>query len=207
VPEPPSPSPRHGEGREAAQRQRAGGTPDFDGVLAAAQANAGWAFKRLFEGYAPAVLGYLRSQGASDPDGMTNEVFFAAFRALQRFQGDEARFRSWLFTITYNRVIDDRRKQARQVARTSRSPTEAVMPPGGNVEDEAITLLANSEVRVLLDHLTPDQRNVLLLRIVGDLTVAQVASVLGKPQGAVKALQRRALGALARIIESEGVPL
>jgi RNA polymerase sigma-70 factor (ECF subfamily) len=176
-------------------------------VLAAAQASAGWAYKQLFEGFAPAVLGYLRSQGASDADGMTNELFFGAFRALHRFEGDEARFRSWLFTIAHNRVIDDRRKQARQVARSSRSPTDAVMPPGGNVEDEALALLADREVRVLLDHLTPDQRNVLLLRIVGDLTVAQVAQVLGKPQGAVKALQRRALGALARIVESQGVSL
>lgn len=181
--------------------------PDFDGVLAAARANAGWAFKRLFDSFAPAVVGYVRSQGASDPDGMTNDVFFAAFRGLHRFEGDEVRFRSWLFTITHNRVIDDRRKQAREVPRTSRSPSEVVMPPGGNVEDEALALLADREIRLLLDHLTPDQRNVLLLRIIGDLTVAQVAQVLGKQLGAVKALQRRALGALARILESEGVPL
>lgn len=193
MPKPPSPATRLGS--------------DFDGVLAAAQANAGWAFKVLFDAFAPAVLGYVQSQGASDPDGMTNEVFFAAFRALRRFEGDEARFRSWLFTITHNRVIDDRRKQAREVPRTSKSPSEVVMPPGGNVEDEALALLADQEIRLLLDQLTSDQRNVLLLRIVGDLTVGQVAHVLDKQLGAVKALQRRALGALARVLESEGVPL
>jgi RNA polymerase sigma-70 factor (ECF subfamily) len=179
---------------------------DFDGVLSAAQANAGWAFKLLFDTFAPAVVGYVRSQGASDADGLTNEIFFAAFRALARFRGDEAKFRSWLFTITHNRVIDDRRKQARELPRADRTPTDELLP-GGNVEDEALARLVDGEVRELLDRLTTDQRNVLLLRIVGDLTIAQAAQVLDKPPGAVKALQRRALAAIQRLLEPEGVSL
>ena len=190
MPEPPSPPTRLGHA--------------FDGVLSAAQANAGWAFKLLFDAFAPTVAGYARSQGATDPDGLTNEIFFAAFRALHRFRGDEARFRSWLFTITHNRVIDDRRKQAREVPRSSTTPAEEAIA-GGNVEEEALARLINGELRALLDRLTRDQRNVLLLRIVGDLTIAQVAQVVDKPPGAVRALQRRALAAIQRRLELEGV--
>jgi RNA polymerase sigma-70 factor (ECF subfamily) len=62
-------------------------------------------------------------------------------------------------------------------------------------------------VHELLAELTPDQRDVLLLRVVADLTVEQVAEVVGKPAGAVKALQRRGLAALRRLVEAEGVPL
>ena len=67
--------------------------------------------------------------------------------------------------------------------------------------------LGSARVHELLAELTPDQRDVMLLRVVADLTVEQVAEVVGKPPGAVKALQRRALAALRRLVEAEGVPL
>jgi RNA polymerase sigma-70 factor (ECF subfamily) len=179
----------------------------FDAVLHAAQANAGWAFKLLHDAFAPAIAGYVRSQGGSDAEGMTNEILFAAFRALHRFRGDEAQFRSWLFTIAHNRVIDDRRRQAREVPRSTMVSAHDVMVAGGDVEDEALARIADGETRALLDRLTPDQRNVLLLRVVGDLTIRQAAQVLGKPPGAVKALQRRALAALQRQFSLKGVSL
>jgi RNA polymerase sigma-70 factor (ECF subfamily) len=62
-------------------------------------------------------------------------------------------------------------------------------------------------VRAVLDRLVPDQREVLLLRILGDLTVEQVAGLVGKSPGAVKALQRRGLAAAEKIVRAEGVPL
>jgi RNA polymerase sigma factor (sigma-70 family) len=179
----------------------------FDAVLRAAQANAGWAFKLLHDAFAPGVASYVRSQGASDAEGMTNEILFAAFRSLGRFRGDEGRFQSWLFTIAHNRVIDERRRRSREVPRIIGISPEDVMVSGGNAEDEAVARIAEHEMRALLDRLTPDQRNVLLLRIVGDLTVAQVSAVLDKPPSAVKALQRRALAALHRQLLLQGVSL
>jgi RNA polymerase sigma-70 factor (ECF subfamily) len=59
----------------------------------------------------------------------------------------------------------------------------------------------------LCAELSDDQREVLILRIVGDLTVEQVSLIVGKSVGAVKALQRRALTSLRRRVEREGVPL
>jgi RNA polymerase sigma-70 factor (ECF subfamily) len=67
--------------------------------------------------------------------------------------------------------------------------------------------LADERVRRLCCSLAPDQRDVLLLRIVADMTIDEVASALGKTSGACKALQRRGLVALRKIFEHEGVPL
>jgi RNA polymerase sigma-70 factor (ECF subfamily) len=78
---------------------------------------------------------------------------------------------------------------------------------GGDVETDALRSLAGERVQQICAGLVPDQRDVLLLRIVGDLTVDQVAEVLGKSPGAVKQLQRRAFEAVRRRLDREGVTL
>jgi len=178
----------------------------FDGVLAAAQAGAGWAFERLWQAYAAAVAGYLRVQGAAEPDDLTSEVFLGAFRSVGGFAGDEAAFRSWLFTIAHRRLLDARRAAGRrpQMAALDHALPAAAEP---GVDAEVLRRLATERVRGLCDRLVPDQRDVLLLRLVGGFTVEEVAVALGKSAGAVKALQRRGLLALEKILQREGVPL
>ncbi len=77
----------------------------------------------------------------------------------------------------------------------------------GDVEDDALRAMAEERVRTLCAPLPAGQRDVLLLRLVADLTVEQVAKALGRTPGAVKALQRRGLAALRQVLEQEGVPL
>jgi RNA polymerase sigma factor (sigma-70 family) len=178
----------------------------FDGVLAAAQAGAGWAAERLWTSLAPAVAGYLRAQGAAEADDLTSEVFLGAFRSLGSFSGSEEQFRSWVFTIAHRRLTDERRRAARRpVAAVAVEPEDGA--PGPSAEEEALRRLSGARVRELCDRLVPDQRDVLLLRLVGGMTVEEVAAALGKSEGAVKALQRRALIALRKILAREGVPL
>jgi RNA polymerase sigma factor (sigma-70 family) len=178
----------------------------FDRVLDAARANAPWAYRRLYESLAGPVSGYLRGQGARDVEDLTSEVFLGVFRRLGTFEGDEAAFRSWVFTIAHRRLTDERRSRARrpEPASLDERPGEVV---GGDVEQEVLDRLGAEGVHRLLDRLSDDQRDVLLLRVVGDLTVDQVAEATGKRPGAVKALQRRGLNALRKIIADEGVPL
>jgi RNA polymerase sigma-70 factor (ECF subfamily) len=182
--------------------------PGFEQVLAAAREGAGWAFSRLYEDLAATVAGYARAQGAGDPDDLTSEVFLAAFTTLTSFAGNEAQFRSWVFTIAHRRIIDDRR------ARTRRPPPQSLdAHPGraddGRVarpaEDEAFEALGMDRVREVLAKLAPDQRDVIALRVIADLPVDDVAAALGKQPGAVKALQRRALASLRRHLAAEGV--
>ena len=82
----------------------------FDRVLAAARTDAGWAYERLYRDLSPSVCGYFRVQGAREPEDLTSEVFLGAFRGLGGFSGDEAQFRSWVFTIAHRRLTDERRR-------------------------------------------------------------------------------------------------
>ncbi|MDP1805172.1 MAG: sigma-70 family RNA polymerase sigma factor, partial [Acidimicrobiales bacterium] len=103
-------------------------------MLSAAQADAPWAYERLYRSLSPSICGYLRIQGAADPEDLTSEVFLGAFRGLGSFAGDEDRFRSWVFTIAHRRLTDERR------ARSCRPAiADAALPDwaAGNVEEEA----------------------------------------------------------------------
>jgi RNA polymerase sigma factor (sigma-70 family) len=167
----------------------------FPDLLGAAQADAGWAYERLYRAFAPAVLGYLRTLGVEDPEATTNEVLLRAFTNIGRFHGDEAGFRSWIFAIAHNAALDDRRRRSRRPAAADAEVPDAAVAAA---EETALEHVGTDEVLALLDGLSTDQRDVLVLRLVGDLTVEQVAQVLDKRVGAVKALQRRGLAALRR---------
>ena len=179
----------------------------FEQILAAAQTGAGWAAERLWTSLAPAVAGYLRVQGADEPDDLTSEVFLGVFRSLPSFSGTEEQFRSWVFTIAHRRLVDERRRAARRPLLSGLDTAKGDGSVGHSAEHEAVQRLGSEQVRRLCERLVPDQRDVLLLRLVGGLTVDEVAAALGKSSGAVKALQRRALGALRKIVDIEGVPL
>ena len=180
---------------------------ELHGVLDAAQSGAGWALESLYRNLAPAVAGYLRVQGAQEPEDLTNEVFVRVFRDVGSFSGSDAQFRSWVFSIAHARLIDDRRRRARR-ARLTMVEIDTVEPPAtDDVERDVLRSLAEDRVRELCARVAPDQRDVLLLRVVGDLSLEQTAAVLAKTVGAVKALQRRGLAALRRELEREGVSL
>jgi RNA polymerase sigma-70 factor (ECF subfamily) len=166
-----------------------------------ARAGCPRAFERIYVALAGQVASYLRWHRASDPDGLTNDVFLQVHRNLDRFEGDVSGFRSWLFTIAHHRMIDDRRRANRQpsVQREIDDDDDLGL---GNVEEDAFAALAHDEVRDLLAVLSPDQRDVVLLRIVADLSVEQVARLTGRREGAVKALQHRALAALRRHLDA-----
>jgi RNA polymerase sigma-70 factor (ECF subfamily) len=168
----------------------------FDPVLAAARLGEAWAFRRLFEWLGRPIAGYLRGAGVEDPDGSANEVFLRIFGAIDRFEGTEGRFRSWAFSIAHNLVIDERRKRSR---RPATSPLDAAVEPTVEGADDAVLVaLGDERVQAMLAGLAPDQRDVVLLRIVADLSIEDTAAALGKSPGAVKALQHRAIATLRR---------
>ena len=178
----------------------------FDSVLQASRTGAPWALERLYQVMSPAVLGYLRVQGAADPEDLTNEVFLGVFRRITSFDGSEDAFRSWVFTIAHSRLIDDRRRADRrpQIADDVHERPERA---GGDVEHDAMERLSSQRVQALCEQLVPDQRDVLLLRLMAGLTVEAIADALGKSEGAVKALQRRGLANLRKILERDPVSL
>jgi len=185
----------------------------FDDVLAAAQAGAGWAFEVLYRDLSPAVTGYLRLHGAAEPDDLASETFIGVFTGLAGFRGDEEALRAWVFTIAHRRLVDDWRRRSRR-PQIADDPGDLTEQCGGDVEDDVLLRIGAQTVHELCAGLPTDQRSVLLLRILADLTVEQVAQVLDRSVGSVKALQRRGLRNLRDHIEAapektsrQGVPL
>jgi RNA polymerase sigma factor (sigma-70 family) len=176
--------------------------PGVAGLVEEARTGSAVAFEQLYRTMAGQVSSYLRWHRASDPDGLTNDVFVQVHRNLDGFSGDEQGFRSWVFTIAHHRMIDDRRRANRQPRVDGEVGVEEHMGTG-DVEDDVLAWLAHDRVRDLLAVLSRDQRDVVLLRIVADLSVEDVARMLGKREGAVKALQHRALNALRRHIDRQ----
>lgn len=166
---------------------------DLDPLVDAARAGGHWAFARLWEDLAPVVASYLRGRGVREVDDVTSEVFLAAFRGIGRFHGDGAAFRAWLFTIAHHKAADTfRRHSSRDVLMESLE--DGRVEP--SAEESALARLDDAAAIGRLAVLTDDQRAVVLLRVVGDLSLAETAQVLGRPVGAVKALQHRALARL-----------
>lgn len=148
----------------------------------------------------------MRARGVTDPEETTGEVFLAVVRALPDFSGGERDFRAWIFTIAHRRLVDDlRRRHRRPLLVAPADVIERIAGAGGDVCEDAETRLADASVRAAIDQLPPDQRAVVLLRIIGDLTIDEIASAVGKRPGAVKALQRRGLCRLQRAYPFEPV--
>src|SRR3954464_7037597 len=182
------------------------GEEQFTGRLAAARAGDQGAWKEIFDGLAPIVLGYLRANGAPDPEDVLGETFLQVARDISKFDGDEPGFRSWVFTIAHHRLIDARRHSARRPVELSPEPPEPE-EPADDAANEALARIGTARVRLILGELSEDQRAVLLLRFVADMSVEDVARAVGKRPGAVKALQRRGLAAVKRLLTRRGVSL
>lgn len=164
------------------------GSLGFTGVV-----DAGDVYRRL----APAVLGYLRSQRAPEPEDLLGEVFLHVARSLPRFRGDEGEdLRRWVFTIARNRLIDDARRRARRPRAADHAPPERAAPSA----DEAI----DEELLAAIAALTPPQREVVALRFVADLPLEDVAKITRRSVAAVKSLQHRALDDLVRTLGGPG---
>jgi RNA polymerase sigma factor (sigma-70 family) len=178
----------------------------FPEVLAAARTGAAWAFEVLYRDLAPPVTGYLRLHGALEPDDLASETFIGLFTGLSAFDGDEGALRSWVFTIAHRRLVDDWRRRSRRPQLTGSDDDLLGTTPGGDVEDDALAALSSGAVHDLCAALPDDQRAVILMRIVGDLSIEQVADAMDRSVGAVKALQRRGLLTLRSELERTGVP-
>jgi RNA polymerase sigma-70 factor (ECF subfamily) len=179
--------------------------PDVDpAVLDAARVGAGWAYERIYGLLAPAVHGYLRGAGIDDPEGAVNDVFLRAFGAIAGFEGSPVAFRSWVFTIAHHLIVDRRRFASRRpaAAATVRLPERAAGGP--SPEDAAVAGAERAQLERLLALLTVEQRDVLLLRFVADLSLEEVAAATGRSVGAVKATQHRAIASVRRLLDDLG---
>jgi RNA polymerase sigma-70 factor (ECF subfamily) len=174
--------------------------PGFDAVLESAKRGDPEASAVLFRGLQAPLLRYLRAKAPGDAEDLASEVWVGVTRGLASFVGDEPAFRGWVFTIASRRLRDRGRRRTRR--------PEVLMPPdsveAGAVADTAIEAIDRMSAQEAVDRLVAglpgDMAEVLLLRVVADLPVAEVARLMNKTPGAVRVLQHRALKRAAELM-------
>lgn len=169
-----------------------------DAALVALAKQDRQAFAALYRRYVDAVHRYChRCLGDRDAaEDAISLIFTKALAALPRCRDDA--FRPWLFTIAHNVIVDLQRARA-PLGPLTAAWALADRSPDGSPEAQALAADDARTIRTLLAQLTPDQRELLELRLTG-LTDAEIARVLGRSHGAVRASQCRALARLRAIV-------
>ena len=163
------------------------------------------AIGELYHRHVDVVYRYIwaRVRDAMVAEDLTAQVFLKALEGLPTYEPCEKPFAAWLYRIAYARVVDYWRQQERRIE----VPLEgALLADEGRPED---SIDAESDWRMAIDllaQLTDDQQDVMILRFIGEMNLAEIAETLGKTLGATKAVQHRALASLARLLERQGGP-
>jgi len=166
----------------------------FATVLAAAQMGTEWAIATLYRELNPRILRYLKAFGVRNANGIAAEVWREMTLNVGRFDGDLRSFRRWLFSVARRRLLESRRQSGERFAQDDtpvdlsalEADQEPSMEPG----------LAASLARI--SSLPEDQAEIVLLRVVGDLTPFEVADILGRRPATVRSLEQQGLEGLRR---------
>jgi RNA polymerase sigma-70 factor (ECF subfamily) len=170
---------------------------EFPGVLRAAAGGDEAAFARLWRDAHPRLLRYLRVLAGDAAEDVAGEVWLEVARRLTGFKGGELEFRAWLFTLARRRVTDMRRHQSRHPVRLTDDPRELDRPGTDDTAAAALDNLSTKAAVALIASLPRDQAEVIVLRVIAGLDVAQVAGVVGKRPGTVRVAAHRGLRTLA----------
>jgi len=185
--------------------------PDLVSIVDRAKAGDEAAFSMIYRQFADPLYRYLyaRCGDIELAEHLTGDLWVRVVEKLPMFRfptdGPDAAFAAWLYRIARNLLIDTYRRQ-------SKAPLplhETISATDAPLDERVMVHETRQELNHAMDQLTPEQREVLLLRFGENYKHAQVADVMGRSEGAVRLLQHRALAALARILghahgENEG---
>jgi RNA polymerase sigma-70 factor (ECF subfamily) len=172
-------------------------------VIAQAQLGDSGAFGELYGKYAGMILRYLYArvhdqEGAQD---LTQEVFVRVIKGIGGFEyRGEKSFLGWLYTIANNVLIG----QARRKRALSTPLDENIEVVDPRSQEAVLSIYDRVSLQQAISQLTQDQQQVLALKFFADMTNGEIAATLGRTEGAVKALQHRALQSLQQILAREG---
>ena len=162
------------------------------------------AFAALYDRYFDPIYKHVlyKVGRRAEAEDLTAEVFLRAWQAIDRYRIGQQPFGAWLYTIAHNAVVDHYRSR--------RAPPE--MDVNTADEDIFIDPVAVAELRVTREQLRrairrlrPEHQQVIVLRFIDELGYPEVASIMGKSEGAVRVLQHRALRALSELLSREGM--
>jgi len=184
----------------------AGVDPEVVDHVRQAQEGSAYAFACLYDRYVDQIFGYVyhRVGHRQTAEDLTSDVFMRALQRIGRFKWQGVDFGAWLTTIARNRVHDHFKSARFRLEATVEEVFETGTSGGyGDPESSALSADAARQVHAALRQLKGEQAEVLYLRFIQHLDVAQTAAVMGKNEGAIRALQYRALKSLSKFVEPE----
>ena len=178
--------------------------PDEARLIRAAQSGDSEAFARLYDAYVDRVYRYIyfRVSDEGTAEDLTSQVFLKAWENIDRYQAGSSPYIAWLYTTARNLVIDYHRTKKESVA------LDDAIPLASGAQTPAEETEARFELQAMRDalqFLTDDQQQVLILRFIAGLPNANIARVMNKREGAIRALQMRALQTLSKYMEEKEI--
>jgi RNA polymerase sigma-70 factor (ECF subfamily) len=174
---------------------------DEQSLVRRAQQQDKEAFAELYEAYFDKIYRYivLKTGDRTEAEDMTQQVFLKALKSLPAYKYKDVPFSAWLYRIAHNQMVDHFRRSGRQ---QSCELTDEITPddPEGNPEHQTELKINIEGLVKATRQLTRAQQEVIALRFSSDLPVAEVARLMGRSEGAVKALQHSAVLALRKIM-------
>lgn len=170
---------------------------EHEAALVAAAKVDGEAFAALYRRYRLPIYRYCRARTPSGEDAadLAQQVFLKAFEAIPRYEERGLPFSAWLFRLARNAAIDASRRPQRDLPLDEVPPsTEPYLP--NEPEASALHADALNRFQQLIAGLDDERRDLLTLRFVLELPTAQIATILGKRDAAVRAQLKRALATL-----------
>lgn len=158
-------------------------------------------FAPLYDYYFPKIYNYIyyRVRNAQLAEDLVSETFYKALANLSKYQWKNRSFGCWLYTIARNQVIDHARRQEPLLVDETKG--NLGISDDGNPEQKVLQDVTRSELVEALESLSPDQQDALLLRFQEDLRIKEIAKILNKNEGAIKALIFRGLKSLRKKLE------
>lgn len=161
--------------------------------------------EEIFRHFAPPLLRYLKGRRVIDPEDIASDTWLSVVSSLSKFQGDGSDFRAWIFSTARRRIIDSARRASvrpklEQIteAESAAQPSDPSFSPGARSE-------ADQAVAALVECLTDEQRDVVLLRVLGGFSALEVAKIVGRSEGAIRVIQHRAMKKMAENISDTNV--
>ena len=209
--------PEPGQSRARTPRQRGADHNGYDersqdaeslrmlALVELAQEGDGEAFGQLYDAYSDTVYRYIYYRVSNKPlaEDLTSETFLRALRRIGTFTWQGRDFGAWLVTIARNLVADHFKSGRYRLEVTTGDVLDADREdrgPEGSPEAAVVDHITNVALLGAVKQLNPEQQECIVLRFLQGFSVAETAQAMGKNEGAIKALQYRAVRALARLL-------
>ncbi len=180
---------------------RSGGyqVQDEESLVQRAKQGDETAFAQLYEEYFDKIYRYvtIRMGDKMEAEDITQQVFLNAIKAISSFKWKGVPFSAWLFRIAHNQVVDYLRKSKKRVLAPLQ---ESLVASNSDPQEIFERKLDIERLTLATKKLTPAQQEVISLRFAAEMSVAQAAKVMGRSEGAVKALQHSAVVALRKAL-------